>query len=214
MNQDTASSAEYKNVKRQVAYNVSISDILKKEYVKADGWEPNYILKGDKKISRVNVVGVFVSKTETPGMTSANIDDGTGIIPIRAFSDDKIIENADVGDIVLVVGRPRIYGEEKYIMPEIIKKIKDSRWVELRKLELKAEPEDRVEVESVKTDKFENSNSSKIYEMIKSLDGGSGVDVEEVIKNSGMKDADDIIKNLLKEGDVFEVRAGKVKVLE
>jgi len=54
----------------------------------------------------------------------------------------------------------------------------------------------------------------KVIEHIQKLDSGDGADTEEVVSNSGIDNAEDIIENLLKEGEIFEITSGKVKVLE
>ena len=41
-----------------------------------------------------------------------------------------------------------------------------------------------------------------------------GIDIDEVIKKSNINGSEAIIINLLKEGDIFEIRPGKLKVLE
>ena len=125
--------------KRQVAHKVRVNDILKGEYVKEEGeWVPNYVRVGDKKVSRVNLVAVVVSKDDSEGSNqSLMIDDGSGRISIRSFEGNQF-SGAVVGDVVVVVGRPREYGGEKYIVSEILKKVEDTGWVEVRKKELGA----------------------------------------------------------------------------
>ena len=52
------------------------------------------------------------------------------------------------------------------------------------------------------------------YSLIKKLDKGEGVTFEDVIKNSATSKAETIITKLLENGDVFEIKPGKLKVLE
>ncbi|MCP3686257.1 MAG: hypothetical protein GY861_26730 [bacterium] len=217
MSQDTASSAGSKaDMKRLVAYKASVSDIINGAFVKGDGWEPNYIVSLGKKMSRVNLMGVIVSKNNERNIRSLKLDDSTGVIPIHSFNDDNILEKTEVGDAVTIIGRPRNYGEEKYIMPELVKKLSDLRWIEHRKLELKkTKPEEtKVETESVVVEEKEDSDSSRIYELIKEMDSGDGVEIDDVITKAQSSNAEQIINNLLREGDIFEVRAGRIKVLE
>lgn len=56
--------------------------------------------------------------------------------------------------------------------------------------------------------------SEDVYLLIKNLDTGEGADFDAVIKNSGNVDAEHIITRLLESGDVFEVKPGRLKVLE
>ena len=46
------------------------------------------------------------------------------------------------------------------------------------------------------------------------MDNGDGADTEDIITSANMDNTEDIIKSLLEEGEIFEVRPGKLKVLE
>ena len=49
--------------KRQIAYKIRIKDLISGEYIKEEGWDPNYIktLNGIN-VSRVNLIGTVVAK--------------------------------------------------------------------------------------------------------------------------------------------------------
>ena len=201
--------------KRQVAYKVRVKDILDGAYVKEEGWKPNYIKVGENKVSRVNLIGAIVLKIDGSNIV---LDDGSGKIPLRVFENNVFFENADIGDAVLVIGKPREFGSEKYVIPEILRKVEDTAWIGVRKNELMlrktsstGQKEENAEevVEEVKEEPYE-----KVFDLIKKMDKGEGADIEEVI--SGVKDIDveKIIKRLLENGEVFEVKHGKLKVLE
>jgi len=214
--------------KRQVAYKVRVNDILKGEYVKEEGeWVPNYIKIGDKKVSRVNLMAVVVSKQnlENTNYQSLLIDDGSGKISIRSFEEGINFNNIDVGDFVLVIGRPREYFNEKYIVSEILKRIDDARWVEVRKLELKGKGETREKIsteesevmdkeEEIRENRIEDDINKKIFDLIKEIDNGEGADIQEVITKLNIDKGEDIITKLLREGEVFEIKSGRLKVLE
>lgn len=212
------------SVKRLVAQKVNIKDILKGEYVKEGGWNPNYIIVGKKKVSRVNVMAVVVSKSEQTDTNyySFVLDDGTDNISVRSFEKNDIIENLEIGDMVLLIGKLREYGQERYIIPEIIKKIENKGWVEVRKMELKENTSEGVLQEKpqenirpvVKEEPVIEPSSQLIYNLIKNLDNGGGVDFDNVIKNSKLGNTEEIISNLLQEGEIFELKPGKLKVLE
>ncbi len=214
--------AEGETSKRQVAHKVRIADILNNRYVKEDGWLPNYISVGDKKVSRANILGVIVSKDAQEGSQTPNfmLDDGTGRLSLRFFEQG---DGLDVGDIVGVIGRPREFGAERYLVPEIIRKISNSKWIEVRKLELtifqqslKKEGSSPVPVVlDTEEETIEESNPlSQIADIIKQEDSGSGVSFEEIsVKFSGT-DPDEYVKRLLEQGDIFEVKPGRYKVLE
>ena len=215
--------------KRQIAYKIRIKDIINSKYVKEDGWAPNYIVTLNKHISRVNVIGVVVSKPIENGANYESIvlDDGSAKISARVFDNNKIFNNIEIGDLVLLIGRPREYGQEKYILPEIIKKIKNKEWINVRKLELRKQELQTKEIktteekaeeakdvkEEIITENVEEEktgNIEKIYNLIKSMDYGSGVEYQEIVEKTGSEKE---IKMLLKEGEIYEIRPGRLKVL-
>lgn len=215
--------------KRQVAYKVRISDILKGEYVKEEGeWVPNYIKVGNKKVSRVNLMAVVVSKQnlENTNYQSLLIDDGSGKISIRSFEEGNNFDDINIGDFVSVVGRPREYFNEKYIVSEILKKVEVPLWVEVRKLELEGGGETEKErigdSESEFLGKEEEVNegligediNKKIFNLIKEIDIGEGADTQEVVTKANFEEAERVITRLLERGEVFEIRPGKLKILE
>ncbi len=219
--------------KRQTAFKASIGNLLSGKYIKQDGMLPNYVLLNDgSQVSRVNLIGVVVSIGEDTGFQSVFIDDGSGKVSVRAFEQNDALTSLSIGDCILIIGRPREFGSEIYVLPEIIRKITDPKWLEVRKLELEKnkqpEPEVSVQEEAVETksvkksepesvveEEFvESSINNDIIKKIKELDKGDGSDFDEVIKQSESNDAEKIILSLMKTGDVFEVSPGKLKVLE
>ncbi|PIN86147.1 hypothetical protein COV19_06645 [Candidatus Woesearchaeota archaeon CG10_big_fil_rev_8_21_14_0_10_44_13] len=228
---------------RQTAFKVRVSDVLNGKYVVQEGWDPNYITVNGIKVSRVNIIGVIVSKqsNELNQNETLVLDDGSGRVSLRAFEATDF-SKVKVGDVVLLIGRPREYAGEVYIMPEIIKAIADKRWADVRKIELelikpaeghdsqgtgvvKAKQEElkKVDTEEVlyeeseeeetKKEQKEETPAERVINSIKGLDNGDGADVDAVIKNSS-GNAEEIINELLRRGDIFELRPGKIKVLE
>lgn len=197
---------------RQVALKVRVKDLVEGGYVKKEGWDPNFIeLPDGRRCSRANVIAVVISTTEN----NLTIDDGSASIVIRSFEPMPMMQNLSVGDVILVIGRPREYQDSKYIMPEIIKKITNPKWVEVRKKELqntsgivKKNPEPVVAEEKI----VETEPQTDILSIIRKLDKGDGADIEEI--TSQVPNADSVIEMLLKEGEIFELRPGRLKVLE
>lgn len=216
--------------KRQIACKVRISDLTNGEYVKEEGWTPNYIItKQGKHISRINLIGTVISKTEEGlNYQSIVVDDGSGIISLRSFEENDIIKNIEIGDIIVLIGRSREYGSEKYIVPEIIKKIDNKKWIDVRKIELEIQDlktaelpvrEEKVIVENVSDELEEQTkgvtnNPKIVYETVKELDSGQGVNIDDVIKKTGINETEEIIKKFMKEGEMFEIRPGRIKILE
>ena len=226
---------QQKTQKRQAAIKVRVRDIINGKYVKEEGWLPNYIaMQNGGKASRVNIIGTIVFKSNEENFNYKNfvIDDGSGKISVRSFEKEDNISKFDVGDAVLIIGRPREFNNEKYIIPEIAKSIQNPMWMEVRKLELElnknfgAEMNDKnineneaarntiVPEEAEEVNANVKSDSDVIYDLIKKLDAGNGVQIEEVIEKSNSADAEKLINMLLENGNIFEVKPGKVKVLE
>jgi len=216
------------NFQRQTAHIVSVNNVLSGNYIKESGWEPNYIDLGIK-ISRINLIGIIVENIDEGSFRSMIIDDGTGTIFLRVF--DKFLENVNVGEIVKVIGRPREFNEDRFIVPEIIKKT-NKIWFNIRKLELEKikyiipekiikekiiiSPE--INNNSTETSEIEESldenPADSLINLIKSLDSGPGVLFEDIISKSKIPECEKFITKLLELGEIFEVRPGRYKVLE
>lgn len=208
--------------KRQTAYKISISDILSSKYIKTEGFAPNYLEIGSLEVSRINIIGVVVDKSGLDSQKTLTIDDGAGKIAARIFENNVLMDKVEVGDIVLIIGRPREFSSEKYILIETIKKI-NLGWAKVRKLELKRNIREKDRVSNYSSiasnsniaeeEIIDSSPTNKIVKLIKELDKGNGVSIEE-LPSKEIKDIDKMIDMLLKEGDIFEVKPGKLKVLE
>lgn len=206
-------SEEQRFQKRQTAYKIRIKDILDSKYVKTEGFNPNYLEINGKEISRINLMGVVVQKSDFNNYNTLIIDDGTGKISARIFESNVLFNQIEISDSVLIIGRPREFSNEKYVLIELIKKI-DLLWAKVRKLEL-GEMKDKNSLSENKPIKEEivTSSTNQIVKLIKELDQGHGVSIED-ISSKDIEDIDKIIDMLLKEGDIFEVKPGKLKVLE
>ena len=206
---------EPKFQRRQTAYKIRIADILDSKYIKKEGFNPNYLQLNSKEISRINVIGVIVQKSELNNYKTLTIDDGTGKISARVFEDNTLLDKISIGDIALIIGRPREFSSEKYIIIEIIKKI-DPAWAKVRELEL----EKTARIDNTFSNKGNSieggivdlNSANKILKLVKELDKGDGVSIEE-LSPKNIKDMDKTIEMLLKEGDIFEIKPGKLKVL-
>lgn len=202
--------------KRQVACKARISDILSSDFMKNE-MSAGFIKINDVIVSRVNLMATVVYKSEQEqSSNNLMIDDGTGKIVLKSFETFAPFSQVDIGDLVLVIGKIREFNNEKYIIPEILKKLSNNLWISVRKLELKNDAiveQEKGKIEEVIESKAPNS-SENIYSLIRKTDSGDGADIDEVIKQSGLVDAESIINRLLENGDVFEIKPGRVKVLE
>ncbi len=205
---------------RQVAYIVNIRDINNSKFVKEEGWNPNFVLIDGKKVSRVNIVGAVIGVIEENNVQTITLDDGTGRINIKNF---ETTTDVSVGDIILLIGRVRQYGNETYLAPEIIKRKINPKWSTFwKKSALKKteddnnsnnEEENSVEDERIEEEEIKETVSyrEKVIQKIKDLDDGSGASYGELIKS--FPDEKYISKMIL-EGDIFEIKPGKLKALD
>jgi len=195
------------DIKRQVALKVWISDLTSGSYVQESGMLPNYVLTKDgKKISRVNLLGVVVSSNDQTNLLSFVLDDSSATITVRAF-EENTAWSVELGSVVLIIGRPRQYGNEIYVLPEIVKKVDDNKWIDLRKLELGVK-QDLVVEQTID----EQSLNKEVYNLIKSMDDGAGVPVDAIVDK--IASAEKVVDGLLSRGEIFEVSPGKIKVLD
>lgn len=201
--------------KRQVAYKVKICDVLDGVFTK-DYTSSGYININNINISRVNIIATVVYKSEKSVNSSMVVDDGTGKVLLRSFDNANLFSKIDVGDFVLVIGRIREFNNEKFIIPEILKKIDDMEWVNVRKLELRNKNlvDNNTKVEDKNLIQEVSSFNEDVYSLIKRLDSADGVSVDDIVKIYNDKGVENIINKLLENGDIFEVKPGKLKVLE
>lgn len=211
---------------RQTAYKLWISDILKGIYSREEGeFGLNYVLVKDKKVARVNLIGTFsdIYRSESGGYIAALLDDGFGSIRCKNWNEDsKLYENVSIGTIVLVVGKIREQNGEMYIVPEIVR-IVEPIWLKIRNMELTklyGKPE-RVEFEAdvknleVVEEVVSGNDRQKIIGLIDKNGSSDGIDYDALVLKSKLSEdvARKIIEDLLKDGEIYEPRAGRLKIL-
>jgi len=191
--------------RRQTAQLATISELKDGSFQQAKDVLAGGVITDRGLVSRVNILGVIVEKQSENSLV---LDDGTTSMTCRRFDEMEI--DADVGDLVLVIGKPREYNGERYLVLEICKRLANKNWVAYRKKEL----ERLLNTTSVELPPSTSSESpaEQLIVRIREADSGQGADVQEIV--SSMKNGEMILKTLLEEGEVFEVRPGKVKVLE
>ncbi|MBI3033976.1 hypothetical protein HYY72_02355 [Candidatus Woesearchaeota archaeon] len=204
-------------IPRQIAYRIAISRLLGGRLVEGSDESPSYVAISDRQISRVNIIGTVITKS-AEGQDFL-VDDGTGTVRLRGFG-SKIM-SFDVSDIINVIGRVRFYNQELYISIEIASKA-DEKLMKLRALELEMnallerESPDITEGEqAIEEEDF--SAAIQLRELIRELDRsneGKGADIMEVARKSSLSDAEEQIMSLIQLGEVFEIRPGRLKVLE
>jgi len=132
---------------------------------------------------------------------------------LKLFGDDVvIIDEVLQGDTLQVVGNVRIWNDELYITPEIVKKV-DARWLLVRKLEIQNSRKDLPAA----TDSEGKSTPVKdeIMKKIKDAETDGGIDIDDIImKTEASPDLINVeIKKLLEEGLIYEPRPGRLRYL-
>jgi len=170
--------------KRMVSQKVKIKDIIEGEFIKMEGWDPSYILtRNNKRVSRVNIIGTIISSEPENNMFS--IDDGTGGINLRGFGEVSLPKEISIGDIAVVIGKVRKFGEEIYIAPEVIKKIENSAWLKLRKMELELEEKETPEMKA-----DEKSSENEEYPEFQELEDEAEMDIVQRNEDDKIIDSD------------------------
>ena len=100
-------------------------------------------------------------------MTSILIDDGSGKIILRIFEENKAVFHLEVGDVVQVIGKIRVFNQEKYVFPEIIKKI-NPFWLKVRSLEVQRDKK-QTEKEEKTVQNIEPKKSEDKKEIAKEI---------------------------------------------
>ncbi len=212
---------------RLTAVKCAVRDLMTGAFVAKEGTAPSYVETARGSVSRCNLVAAVVDK---PGSRSLLLDDGTGRVEARAFDEERLFENVLVGDVVLIVGRPRQYQGQGYVVAEIARRLGSPKWLELRRAELggqkaaapKREAKLPAPVKSApkkergegKKEEVVASASDGVLALIRELDEGQGAPIETVIERSGSPATESVLTDLMAEGEIFEMRPGRVKVLE
>ena len=199
------------------AVKVFISQLLAGLFHQEEPNLPLYILMPNGvKLYRLNIVGTILNIEKVGSITNIFIDDGTGKVIVRLFEEYKQIHSLTVGKNILIVGKARVYNEEKYISPEIIKEI-SPLWLKVRSLEQQRNDlsvgtkKDIEKAEEISI--IENSPYPALAKLIKQLDQGDGALIEEVIEKCSLKEAEQLLTNMLEKGDIYQITPGKIKVL-
>jgi len=204
-------------IERQVAYKVWLSDLHSAQYVKQEGWDPNYVTIAGKQISRVHIVATVVGKfmADDGNYGTLTLDDGSDTIRVKAFGPDvKLVENSEVGKLVRFVGKVKEYNSEVYLSPEIAREV-EPNWLIVHRLELGGvEPVSSDAVEEKIVDNEENVNA-KLLALIKEKDAGDGAATTEVVDALGVEldVAKPKIAELLASGEIYEPKKGMLKLL-
>lgn len=202
--------------KRNIAYKMRIGDVLiAKPIFEEDKFL--YLELGEKKLSRINIIGNIVDKYESEGdkkYVFFTFDDGSGQIKLKIFGDDSLnFKNIQQGQTITLIGVVRNWNNETYIQPEIMKEA-DSKYLLIRKLELEknrnnnSKPiENKQEIKAIK---------DQILELIKKSEKEGGIDTDQIIlkfREVSTEIINQEIQKLLEEGIIFEPRPSRLRYL-
>ena len=205
-------------IERQVAYKVWLNSLHNTQYIKQEGWDPNYVVLDGKQVSRVHVVATVVGRfmAEDGNYGAITLDDGSDTIRVKAFGPDvKTIEAAEVGKLVRFVGKIKEYNSEIYLSPEIVREVSPN-WLIVHKLELGESISSDAVSEEIVVEKVEEENTNaKILTLIKELDSGDGASTTSVVEGLGigLEEAKPKIAELLASGEIYEPKKGMLKLL-
>ncbi|MDO8460490.1 MAG: OB-fold nucleic acid binding domain-containing protein [Nanoarchaeota archaeon] len=198
-------------MKRNVAYKLRIGNVLGGKVI-LDGERFKHLEIDDKKVVRVNIIANVVDKFLQEGekkYASLTLDDATGQLRVKLFGEDvEKINKLNQGDTVLVIGLLRIWNNELYVTPEIMKN-KEPSYLLVRKLEIESEQPKSIGKEAVAVLK------DKIIAMVKEAEKDGGVDIGKMIME--LHEPPEVInqevRKLLEEGMAYEPRPGKLRYL-
>ncbi|MDP3990151.1 MAG: OB-fold nucleic acid binding domain-containing protein [archaeon] len=231
-------------ITRATAIKTAIIELNRGEFVQEKEQNPNYLKMLDSRIVyRINVLGIIANKDKVGSMTNMLLDDGTGQITLRFFEENVTLDKLNLEDVILVIGKVRIFNEEKYISAEIVKKT-SPEWLKVRLAELKNQIENLASIPITPEKKKlssnkDNQNTDELFEeevideledeikiksnpllpmekvllLIKELDKGDGALIEDVLERAMVDEPERILEKMLEKGDIFQNQPGKVKVL-
>jgi len=120
--------------RREIAYKILLGQLREGKIVQEEGIHL-LMLPSLEKVIRVNVIATILIKEKVGNITNILVDDGTGQVVLRFFEQLPLIEQIQIGNTILIIGKPRMYNQEVYLSPEIVKKVLPA-WLQIRKKEL------------------------------------------------------------------------------
>jgi len=164
----------------------------------------SFVTYDGRNVSRVRVLATVVRKfvNEDKSYGFLVLDDGTETIRAKAWREDvTLIEKCNEGDIVDIFGRVREFGEEIYIVPEIIVRVDDPNWEILRELEIMCDKLERLKSKQVEITEVD------VLDAVERLDKGEGVHIRELIRELGNPPEENlqkVLRILMNRGEIYE----------
>jgi len=193
---------------RHIAYKIYPEEFLNNEVV------DNALIIEGKKVRRVRILE-RVENINIGNIISFYVDG----VNVRYFEDKSVY--IEEGDVVDVIGRPRVYDGEKYIMAEIIRK-RNEKWIKLRDLEIKKTRKYLLE----RSESYEEDLEEEIYaeilnpdvvkdKILAIIDKFGEITYDEISRMVRIpeEDLEKYLSELKESGDIFEPRPGVYKAL-
>ena len=231
---------------RLSAKKIRISEMVSGKFFvgSKEGMKPSYVITQlGEKISRVNLIATIVDKfvSEDGNYASITVDDGSGILRSKQFTDVRMIRDVELGDMVLVIGKLKEYQGEVYVNAEIIRKVEPNVEIkhklevlkilieqknvanELRKLSKSmSEEELKVYAQTYGLDEesvqmiINSTNTDykpKILELLQTLDTGNGVEASKIFEIVNLPEniVENALSELLDDGYIYEPSPGMFK---
>ncbi len=157
-------------LRRLTAKKAFIGELVKGIFVPREGLESSYVLtRLGRRISRVRIIGNVVDVYENPSSSylSLALDDGTGVIRVKAFDARELMGKIRHGELVEIFGKVKMQDGETWIAAEIIRKISDPNVEILRKLEIaKILSEQAKKVEKIKNILPQTSDIDELFSLL------------------------------------------------
>lgn len=166
-------------MKRLTAKKAGIKEIVTGKFIQKSGFESNYVLTNlGRKVSRLNLIALMVDKfiSEDKNYGAITLDDGGETVRAKVFVNTAIFDGFNAGDLINLFGKVRVYNEEIYIVPEILRKV-DANAETLRMLEMKKIYERQILL--IKKIREFQKQTADVAEL-KVMAEGAGLDKESV----------------------------------
>ena len=192
-------------MERLIAFNVTIADIMAAHSLGEDRF-----LIADTEVSRINLIATVISQEHAP-LETLLLDDGTGQIQARSFD---TVRDITPGSLVLIIGRLRSYGAERYVIIEILNGHISPGWTAVRRKENPRTMGHQAPVIEEKPEVVQPEEvpdqARELLQRITALDDGQGVPLDVILAECPER----LVRQLMQQGDIFEVRPGFIKRLE
>nr|MDO8132710.1 hypothetical protein [Candidatus Njordarchaeum guaymaensis] len=202
---------------RDVARKVYVADILSSD-------ENELGRLNEERFKKVKVFGTVLDKKLFRSDTKveyafASIDDGSGfVIRLKAWGADVVLlDEAELGTTIDVVGRVKHGKDEVYIAPEIVRRIDDPNWEIVRELEIVEDHlrEGKARLRNGDSTAHRLSDlKSEILQTVGRIGGNTGIDYDELltyIKHFSEDEVKKGLRELLSEELIFEPRPGRYR---